>query len=95
LGDGPILKTDASDNKDRRAVIRALADHALRYSSLKEIDLVEPEEYYLINEYDALRGESRFYSVYTENDKYILQRDDGTATEISGESYKGIVELLD
>ena len=95
LGGGPILKTDASDNKDRRAVIRALADHALRYSSLKEIDLVEPEEYYLINEYDALRGESRFYSVYTENDKYILQRDDGTATEISGESYKGIVELLD
>ena len=95
LGGGPILKTDASDNKGRRAVIRALADHALRYSSIKEIDLVGPEEYYLINEYDALRGESRFYSVYTENDKYILQRDDGTATEISGESFRGIADLLD
>jgi len=95
LGDGPILKTDANDNKGRRAVIRALADHALRYSSLKEIDLDGLEEYYLINEYDALRGESRFYSVFTENDKYILQRDDGTATEISGESFRGIADLLD
>ena len=95
LGGGPILKTDASDNKGRRAVIRALADHALRYSSLKEIDLDGLEEYYLIEEQSSLRGESRFYSVFTENVKYILQRDDGTATEISGESYKGIVELLD
>ena len=95
LGDGPILKADANDNKGRRALIRALADHALRYSSLKEIDLDGLEEYYLIEEHSSLGRESRFYSVFTENDKFILQREDGTATEISGESYKGIMELLD
>src|SRR5690554_148384 len=95
LGGGPILKTDASDNKGRRALIRALADHALRYSSLKEIDLDGLEEYYLIEEHSSLGRESRFYSVFTENDKYILQRDDGTATEISGESFRGIADLLD
>jgi len=95
LGGGPILKTDANDNKDRSAVIRALADHALRYTTAEKVHLNDLEEYYLIEEQSSLRGESRFYSVFTENDKYILQRDDGTATEISGESYKGIVELLD
>jgi hypothetical protein len=71
-----------------------LSDHSLRYTTAEEVHLNE-QEYYLIDEYNTLGGESRSYSVFVENDKYILQRDDGTATEISGESYKGIVELLE
>jgi hypothetical protein len=94
LGGGPILKTNVNDNYGRRAVIRALSDHSLRYTTAEEVHLNE-QEYYLIDEYNTLGGESRSYSVFVENDKYILQRDDGTATEISGESYKGIVELLE
>jgi len=95
LGGGPILKTDASDNKDRSAVIRALADHTLRYTTAEKVHLNDLGEYYLIEEHNALGGEARYYSVFIENDQYILQRDDGTATEISGESYRGIVDLLD
>jgi hypothetical protein len=91
----PILKTEADDNDSRSAIIRALADHSLRYTTVEEVDLNELEEYYRIDEYSTLSGDVRYFSIFMENDRYILQREDGTATEISGESYKGIVNLLD
>ncbi|WP_422485451.1 hypothetical protein [Gudongella sp. DL1XJH-153] len=94
LGGRPILKTEADDNDSRSAIIRALADHSLRYKTVEEVDLNELEEYYRIDEYSTLSGEPRYYGIFMENDKYILQRGDGAASEISGESYKGIVELL-
>ena len=94
LGGGSVLELEVRDSDDGDSIIRVLADHSLRYATIKQFELDDLEEYYRIDEFNTLSGEVRTHSIFKEKGKYILQRDDGLATEISGASYRELVELL-